>query len=190
MKKIRKIVNKHFKKSTGKLNKEVTNVINNDIEDALKRADLLLADNKVSEPIIIKTADTTHENVRFRLTKRERHEFDVEFDHTLLTVLYFGANDLTYYQTSINHVTGHVFEDVLGVVKYKDIVNNEFMITNDYDEKLDTTISKLNVLLSLKDGDTINLTLRNHHEYNEDKYPNLLTTDEKYVIDTLKRAIN
>lgn len=189
MKNRKKLMDKHFKKNTGKPDDKVTEIINEDIDQALIRANMLIGDKTISEPIIIKTADTEFENVRFKLSK-EDDDFNVEYDKSLVTALYLGAHDLTFFQTKIDHTTGHVGQDALAVVKYRDIVNNELFITNDYNEKLDTVVSKVIIELSLKDGDMLVISLRNHHEFTNDKYPNILTDDERYVVDTLKKAIN
>lgn len=190
MKKRIKLVNKYFQKNKVKPNEEVNELLNEDIEKAVERAKAFIGSKKVSKPIILRTPNLNHNNLKFKLTKTdESEEFEVEYNNTLLTVIFLGENDLNYHQIEIDHVTGHLGDDIIGEVKYDEISNTELVITNTQENK-NTTLSKVSFDMHLRSNGTLSFELRNHYAYDEDKYLNVLTEKEQYIVDTLKRAIN
>ena len=175
MKKRIKLMNKYFRKPKGKPKKEVQDLINADVENALQRATKLINNKNVAEPLILRTADTNTEDLRYRLTRTKKGEnFLVEYDNTLLTAIFLGEQTLNYYQVLIDHVTGELYDDVVGEVNYKDITNTELAINHDRDER-GPVLSTVTFDLHLNGSGTLSFDLRNHYAFDEERYLNILT---------------
>lgn len=189
MKKRVKLVRKHFRKKYGKENGKVSELIQADIDKALIRAQLLLSisDQVVSEPLIIKTANTENEQIKYRVTRGKKPE-KVEYTESNLTTLYLGENSLFFHEAIVNHIYGYVLEDYASEVKYRDIVHVETYL--EYDHRINNIgISSLYLLLHLINGTTITLNLRTHYMHNRKDYPELLTDDERNLISSIQKAI-
>lgn len=185
-----KLMSKYFKKNVGKPNQEVAVFMDADVENALGRAKKLMGDAKVSEPIVIRTIDLENPEAKFRLSQPKKSEdFVVEYNNTLLTALFLGEKEINYYQARIDHITGRVYGDVLGEIKYADVSNTELNIINEVRGK-NERISKVTFDMHLGGAGTLSLILRNHYMFNEQKYPNVLTEKEQYIVNTLRAAIN
>lgn len=190
MKKRIKLMNKFFSKNKVKPNEEVTQFINEDIENAVLRAKTFIGSKKVAKPLVLITPNVNHPKLKFVLTKtKEDEEFDVVYNNTLLTIIFLGEKDLNYHQLLINHTSGDISDDIIGEVKYDNISNTELEITNTQENK-GTTLSTVTFDLHLVGNGTLSFDLRNHYAFDEERYLNILTEKEQYVVDTLKRAIN
>lgn len=184
-----KRVKKYFRKKYGKEDEKVSNLIQADIDKALVRAQLLLSleNEVVSEPLIIKAANTDNPNLKFRVTKNTEPS-KVEYTESILTTLYLGKTSLFFHEAIVNHIYGYVLEDYASEVKYHDIVHVETFL--DYDYRVNHIgISSLFLLLHLINGTTITLSLRSHYMHDRKDYPELITDEEKQVITNIQKAI-
>ena len=76
-------------------------------------------------------------------------------------------------------------DNIIGEVKYDEISN-----TDDTNAKnKNTTLSKVSFEMHLKSNGTLSFELRNHYAYDEDKYLNVLTEKEQYIVDTLNEQL-
>lgn len=190
MKKRIKLMKKHFRKNKGKPSEQVTEFINSDIEKAVERAKTFMGNKKVSKPIVLRAANIDDSNLKYRLSKHKNEdEFNVEYNNTLLTIIFLGEKDLNYYQMVINHENGQVGDDVVGVVKYEDISNTELAVNNTTMDK-QKTLSTVTFDMYLRSNGTLSFDLRKHYMYKDEKYLNALTEKEQYIVDTLTKAIN
>lgn len=189
MKKRNKLMKKHFKKTDGRENKKIEQVIASDTEEALKRAQIIsgLEDVEFSNPIVIVTPNTnTDRKVRFRTTKVSG-EVRVDYDYALLTTLYFGDKTLFYHQSSIDYLSGVVDEDNAIEVGYKNIVKVKTFVG--YDDPKKPLLKMVNLTLSLDNGETIEIPLRNQYLFSDGSSAELLTEKEAYIIRAIKNAI-
>lgn len=185
-----KLMKKYFKKKKGVHLEEATNLINNDLNNALERAKTLIVTKDVSEPFVLRGPNLYNEDLKYRLNKDNKEdEFDVDYNNSLITIIFLGKTKLYYYQSEIDHVNGLVNEELSGEVKYSNILNTEFEIDNQVDQKYNPIISVVNLVLTLDNEAELVFNLRNHYEFNDEKYPNVLTDNEKYIAKTIKAAI-
>jgi len=191
MKKRIKLLKKYFKKNTGKKDSEVSELIKNDLNNAFKRAETLVATKDVSKPFILRGPNIYDENLKYRLDRDNKdEEFNLEYSNSLITILFLGKNTLFYYQSEVDHINGLVNEEFTGEVKYDNVLNTELEIDNQVDRNHNPITSTVNLVLTLKNEAELVFNLRNHYEFNDDKYPEVLTEDEKYIVKTIKEAIN
>lgn len=191
MKKRIKLLKKYFKKNTGKKDSEVSELIKNDLNNAFKRAETLVATKDVSKPFILRGPNIYDENLKYRLNRDNKdEEFNLEYSNSLITILFLGKNTLFYYQSEVDHINGLVNEEFTGEVKYDNVLNTELEIDNQVDRNHNPITSTVNLVLTLKNEAELVFNLRNHYEFNDDKYPEVLTEDEKYIVKTIKEAIN
>lgn len=189
MKKRIKLMNKYFRNNKTKPNEEVLDFISEDINKAIERAKTFMGNKRVSKPIVLNAPNTNYNNLKFKLTKtKDEEEFKVKYNNTLLTIMFLGENALNYHQLIVNHENGEIGDDIIGEVKYDDISNTEIIINNSQEGK--STLSTVTFEMHLKSNGTLSFDLRNHYDFDNEKYLNILTEEEQYVVDTLKRAIN
>lgn len=190
MKKRAKIVKKYFRRKNGRENEQVVQLIQQDLDKALVRAQLLLSleNERVSKPLIIKAANTDNENVKYRVVKLEDDKKRVDYSESILTTIYLGTNSLFFHEAIVNHIKGYVLEDYASEVKYRDIVHVETLL--DYEHRYNHIgLSSLYLLLHLVNGTTINLNLRSHYMHNQKDYPELISDEERKVITSIQKAI-
>lgn len=184
-----KRVKKYFRKKSGKEDLKVSELIKEDIDKALLRAQLLLSleDEVVSKPLIIKAANTDNPDIKFRVTKNTEPS-KVEYTESILTTLYLGKTSLFFHEAIVNHINGYVLEDYASEVKYHDIVHVETYL--DYDPRVNNIgVSSLYLILHLINGTSITLNLRSHYMYNRKEHSELITNDERQVITNIQKAI-
>lgn len=185
-----KLIKKFFKKKTGNLDVEVTDIINADIENAIFRAKSLLLEDEMSEPLVLRAPNFENDKLKYRLHHdRDNNVFEVNYSDSLLSILFLGKDRLFYYQTEIDHVTGKFHLEETGNIKYEDVLNIEVKIDNEISNKNMPLHSEVNLQLRLKNNSLLEFNLRNHYSFNEEAYPAVLTEDEAYIVKTIKDAI-
>lgn len=184
------LLNNYFKKSKGEVVPKVDSYVDADLNLALERAKTLIAKEDLSKPFVLRSPNLDETKVRFRLNKVEgKEEHVVDYDHTLVTIIFLGAKKLYYYQGDIDHVRSLISNEVVGEILYVDVVNTEVEVNNEVNRNL-PYVSEVNLALTLRTGNELVFNLRTHYLYNEEKYPNILTDDERYIVETIKAAIN
>lgn len=189
MKKRLKVMKKHFKKKKGNAKPKALEFVKADLDKAVKRSKALLITNELSEPFVLRAPNFENENIKIRLYKDEENQI-VDYNNTLLTVLYLGKKKLHYYQATVDHLNGNVEEEVTGEVKYSNIISTELELDNNYETNNSPVLSVLDLILTLKNNEELVINLRNHYAFNEENYPDVLTSDEKYIVETIKEAVN
>lgn len=190
MKKRVKLLKKYFRRQKGNENTEVIKLIQQDIDKALIRAQLLLSleGENVSKPLIIKAANTESEDTKFKVVKLPDGKTRVDYSESLITTIYLGTNGLFFHEAIVNHIHGYVLEDFASEVKYRDIVHVETYL--DYEHRHNQVgLSSLYLLLHLVNGTTIALSLRSHYMHNKKDYPELISEQERQVITNIQKAV-
>lgn len=183
-----KVMKKHFRKALGKDHKDFDQIVGKDIDHAIINSEHILGiiNEDVSKPITLFAPNTTTDRlVKYKLTEVDK-ERRVDFDYALVTTLFFGAKRLYIHQTSLDIITGTSEYFLATEVAYKDItvVETAFGHVGDKDD-----ISFAKVILGLSNGNEIELLLRVHYLTKDVTTEDLITKKERYILDTLKKAI-
>lgn len=185
-----KLMKKYFKKKKGPHNEEANTFVNNDLNLAVNRAKALLINEEVSEPFVLRGPNLYNGDIKYRLNQNDKNDkFVVDYNDTLLTVIFLGAKKLHYYQAEIDHTNGNIDEEVSGEIKYENILSTEIEIDNNVSNNL-PLLSVVNLVLTLENETEVVFNLRNHYNFDESNYPEVLTETEKYIAKTIKEAIN
>lgn len=192
MKARRKLFKKYFKKSTGKVNHEVLDLINQDYNNAILRAKqfLQIEEDNLGGPITISVPDSylLNDRVKVKNVVLEDKTNKIVYDQTLLSVLLFGEDKLNYYQANLDHRSGFVDFDVAGQIPYKHIVHIQQSFS--YDNPSNPKIQHFEVEINLADGSVIPFRLRNKYLTLEDSSESLLTQQEADLVKTLNSVLS
>lgn len=183
-----KIMKKHFRKTKGSDHKEYDQIVGKDIDHVISNSEHILGvvNEDVSKPITIVAPLTgTDRQVKYKLTNIDK-ERRVDFDYALISTIFFGAKRLYIHQTALDVITGSTEWYAATEVAYQDImlVETTFGHTGHKSE-----ISFAGVELGLANGDNLELLLRVHYSGNDVTSETLITPKERYILDTLKKAV-
>lgn len=190
MKQRTKLMKKYFKKRSGQEDHSVQSLLAETMQEAQKRAKKLLCieDVKVSKPLVISMPDLGKgRKLQYRITKLENDQYIVHYNYAVFSTIYFSEDTLFYHNAIVNNLTGKVDADITGEISLYDIIHIETSLT--YDTYNGTPSSLLTLTLNLVDGDHISFPIRKHILLDDYTYPELLTKEERYVIETIKKAV-
>lgn len=191
MKRRIKLIKKYFKSKSLVENNDVTNFLEEDIENVLSRAYTLIGidEDEVSKPLVIITPSAFYDGgkVKYRIIKKDDDNFRVDYDQSLVTSIYLTNESLYYHQASVNHNNGFIDFDIAGGLNLFDVTHTETIL--DYDDPVKPKISQLILRLNLVNGSNIEFYLRDHYLHDDYLLETLLTEDEAYIINTIKAAI-
>ena len=186
-----KFTSKYFKTFSGRSDLSYADMLQADYKTAMKRAELLssLKPGDYESPIIITVPDAYNKvgKVTYRLDKKEDGTQTLLYDQALVTILFFGADSLFYYQANIDHRNGHIGFDVAGEFNYFDVVHMETALKYDHPDR--PKYITLDLEIGLSDGVIIPFHLRNHRMHENYQLPNVITESEQKVLDTIKEKV-
>lgn len=190
-KKRQKFTSKYFKKFSGRSQHSYEDMLQTDYKTAIKRAELLssIQPGDYDSPIIITVPDAYNQGgrVTYRLDQRPDGTQTLLYDQALVTILFFGADSLFYYQANIDHRNGHIGYDVAGEFNYFDVVHMETALKYDHPDR--PKYITLDLEIGLADGVIVPFHLRNHRIHDLYDLPVLLTEHEQKVLDTIKNKV-
>jgi len=190
-KKRQKFTSKYFKKFSGRSDLSYGDMLQVDYKAAMKRAELLssLKPGDYDSPIIITVPDAYNKGgkVTYRLDKKSDGSQTLLYDQALVTILFFGADSLFYYQANVDHRNGHIGYDVAGEFNYFDVVHMETSLKYDHPDR--PKYITLDLEVGLSDGVIVPFHLRNHRIHEDYELPGLITENEQKVLDTIKEKV-
>jgi hypothetical protein len=190
-KKRQKFTSKYFKKFSGRSDLSYGDMLQADYKAAMKRAELLssLKPGDYDSPIIITVPDAYNKGgkVTYRLDKKSDGSQTLLYDQALVTILFFGADSLFYYQANVDHRNGHIGYDVAGEFNYFDVVHMETSLKYDHPDR--PKYITLDLEVGLSDGVIVPFHLRNHRIHDDYELPGLITENEQKVLDTIKEKV-
>jgi hypothetical protein len=190
-KKREKFTSKYFKKFSGRSQDSYADMLQADYNVAIKRAELMssLQPGDYESPIIITVPDAYNQGgkVTYRLDRKPDGSQTLLYDQALVTILFFGADSLFYYQANIDHRNGHIGFDVAGEFNYFDVVHMETALKYDHPDR--PKYITLDLEVGLADGVIVPFHLRNHRIHEDYELPGLITEQEQKVLDTIKNKV-
>lgn len=182
---------KYFRKMIGKRKKAFYEFIQADYQMAIARGEQLssLESKDYDQAIVLTVPEPFYpgSRVNYRLDRTDNNNYKQIHDQALVTILYFGEDHLHYYQSQIDHRTGHIANDVSGEVNYFDVVHIQTYLNYDHIEKPKHLI--LDLFLGLSDGTDVTFHLRNHQLFEGYELEGLLTPTEQSILDLIKLKV-
>lgn len=183
-----KYASKFFKKFNHRAQDSYNDMLQDDYKQVIARAHELssIQEESYQKLILITVPDAFDHNskVAYRLDKKSDGSYTLLYDQSLVTAVFFGEDTLFYHQANVDHRNGHVAYDVSGEFNYFDVVHMETAFK--YDRTIHPKYLILDLEVTLIDGTKVPFHLRNHRIHESYDLQQLLTTQEKDLLDTLK----
>jgi len=184
--------NDYFKKDTGAIDAQYQEYVDADLALIKKRAFQLLSISEadlIDVPIILLAPETldTKNPVQYKLAKKDDlDEMVLQYNQSLVTMLFLGHDQLYYYQVNIDHRFPFLANDVAGEVLYFDIINIEASV--ELDDVIDARKEYVDLQLWLSDGGALPFRLR-ERLFTGELEAVLLTKEEEKVLTKLRKTI-
>ncbi len=183
-----KYTSKYFKKFSGRAQDSYDEMLQEDYRSVITRAHELssIQESDYQKLILITVPDAFDHNskVAYRLDKKPNGSYTLLYDQALVTAVFFGDDSLFYHQANVDHRNGHIAYDVSGEFNYFDVVHMETAFK--YDHVIHPKYLTLDLEVTLVDGTKVPFHLRNHRIHDNYDLQQLLTAQEKDLLDTLK----